>query len=250
MALFGNKKSDKKSLLTQAAADAFNDDFQEELRSSGREYFQRLLQENDQLFHKDLEAVVAYVNTELKQHVNKQISDELVGIVKDNQDLKATLEKHINEQFTDYSKTITGANTLATKSMLAITKSFQDHQTRTDDLLEKALNEQKEVLAKVTAANQARLDAIKTEQDGAIHTLAQTVEQLKIQQEQLGASLKASVEAQEKQLVAGFEDNMARIIENYLLTALGDQYDLKAQLPAILKQMDAQKDAIAEDIRL
>ena len=43
---------------------------------------------------------------------------------------------------------------------------------------------------------------------------------------------------------------MAAIVERYLLGALGDQYDLKAQLPAIIKQMEENKQAIADDMKL
>jgi hypothetical protein len=51
-------------------------------------------------------------------------------------------------------------------------------------------------------------------------------------------------------LVTAFESNMAQIVEHYLLGALGDQYDLKAQLPSIIKQMEANKDVIVEDMKL
>ena len=43
---------------------------------------------------------------------------------------------------------------------------------------------------------------------------------------------------------------MARIIEHYLLEALGDQYDLKAQLPAIIQQLETNKQAIVDDMKL
>jgi hypothetical protein len=55
---------------------------------------------------------------------------------------------------------------------------------------------------------------------------------------------------QEEALINGFESNMARIIEQYLLGALGDQYDLKAQLPSIIGQMEANKQAIVDDMKL
>lgn len=51
-------------------------------------------------------------------------------------------------------------------------------------------------------------------------------------------------------LVDAFEQNMAQIIEHYLLGALGDQYDLKAQLPSIIKQMQDNKQAIVDDMKL
>jgi hypothetical protein len=47
-----------------------------------------------------------------------------------------------------------------------------------------------------------------------------------------------------------YEENMAKIIEHYVLEALGDQFDLKAQLPYIVAQMEANKQNMAEDMRL
>ena len=43
---------------------------------------------------------------------------------------------------------------------------------------------------------------------------------------------------------------MAKIIEHYVLLSLGDQFDLKAQLPYIIKQMETNKQNIIEDMRL
>jgi hypothetical protein len=43
---------------------------------------------------------------------------------------------------------------------------------------------------------------------------------------------------------------MAVVVEHYLLGALGEQYDMKAQLPMIIKQMDANKKAMMDDMKL
>ena len=66
----------------------------------------------------------------------------------------------------------------------------------------------------------------------------------------LTSTLQKNVADQQNMLVDSFQDNMAAIVENYLLGALGDQYDLKAQLPAIIKQMEDNKQAIVDDMRL
>jgi hypothetical protein len=43
---------------------------------------------------------------------------------------------------------------------------------------------------------------------------------------------------------------MAQIVEHYLLGALGDQFDMKAQLPSILQQLEENKQAIVDDMKL
>ena len=51
-------------------------------------------------------------------------------------------------------------------------------------------------------------------------------------------------------MVDSFQDNMAQIVEHYLLGALGDQFDIKSQLPSIIKQLEENKQAIADDMKL
>ena len=43
---------------------------------------------------------------------------------------------------------------------------------------------------------------------------------------------------------------MAQVVEHYLLGALGDQYDVKAQLPSIIKQLEDNKQVIVDDMKL
>ncbi len=62
--------------------------------------------------------------------------------------------------------------------------------------------------------------------------------------------LEMSINKQQTILVDAFQQNMARIIEHYLLTAVGEKYDLKAQLPSIIQQMEANKQAIVDDMKL
>ena len=70
------------------------------------------------------------------------------------------------------------------------------------------------------------------------------------QQQQLSAMLQQGIAKQQEMMITTFEDNMAQIVEHYLLGALGDQYDMKAQLPSIIKQMEENKQAIADDMKL
>jgi hypothetical protein len=62
--------------------------------------------------------------------------------------------------------------------------------------------------------------------------------------------LEANVREQESALVTAFQENMAQTIEHYLPESLGDQYDVKAQLPAIIQQMENNKQAIVDDMKL
>jgi hypothetical protein len=40
------------------------------------------------------------------------------------------------------------------------------------------------------------------------------------------------------------------VVEHYLVGALGDQYDLKTQLPSILASLEENKQTIVDDVKL
>ena len=87
-------------------------------------------------------------------------------------------------------------------------------------------------------------------QELALTSLQKTASEVEALRLELAEALKKDVEAREAVLIGVFQDNMAKIIEHYLLIALSDQLDLKAQLPFIIKQLEANKQGIIEDMRL
>jgi hypothetical protein len=92
--------------------------------------------------------------------------------------------------------------------------------------------------------------AMKEAQGLALTTLRKTAEEVEEQRVQLAAALKADVAQRESALLKVYEENMAKIVEHYVLQSLGDQFDLKSQLPFIIAQMEANKEKIMEDMRL
>ena len=202
MGLFQHDEPKHKSAADQAAdsvAKAFNNHFKEELRERGREHFDKLLAQNENLFQKELDETIEDVNRGLREHVLAKFEDEIgsyVGAIESAQDEAVKALKSSTQDLVQYQKSIREA------------------------------------------------------QDEALANLEDSVQSFNQKQQELGEALAKSVAAQEETLVSAFEENMARIVENYLLGALGDQYDLKAQLPAIIKQMEDNKQAILDDVKL
>jgi hypothetical protein len=89
----------------------------------------------------------------------------------------------------------------------------------------------------ITDAKQMAVDSINK-------TQAAIEEQRKILTEQLNQQ----AEAAKAQMVAHFEENMADIINHYVMLAIGDQIDLTDQLEYIIGDLEANKKAIIEDI--
>jgi uncharacterized protein YbjQ (UPF0145 family) len=87
-------------------------------------------------------------------------------------------------------------------------------------------------------------------QELALSSLQKTASEVEAQRVTLAEALKKDVEMREVALLKIYEDNMAKIVEHYVLLALSDEFDLKAQLPFILKQLEANKQDIIEDMRL
>lgn len=113
------------------------------------------------------------------------------------------------------------------------------------------LNEymKKEITNSLNKEFQSYAKGMQEAQELALAALQKTASEIDAQRAQLTEALKAEVANQEAAMIAVYEQNMAQIIEHYLLEALGEQLDLKAQLPYIISQMEANKDQIIEDMR-
>jgi hypothetical protein len=114
------------------------------------------------------------------------------------------------------------------------------------------LNEymKKQVADKLDVEFTAYAKAMRELQEMAQHSLQKAVGAAEEQRDAFSQKLKEDVAKREADVLKAYEENMAKIIEHYVLQALGDQFDLKAQLPFIIKQLEANKQAIKEDMQL
>jgi len=87
-------------------------------------------------------------------------------------------------------------------------------------------------------------------QQMALDSLRKTANEVEQQRVALSQALKDDVAVREAALLKVYEDNMAQIVEHYVLESLGDQFDLKTQMPYILEQMEANKENIIKDMSL
>ncbi len=82
----------------------------------------------------------------------------------------------------------------------------------------------------------------------AIDSIEKTKEIIEEQRQMMSQQMSSEVEAEKQRLIGRFEQNMADIINHYVLAAIGKQIDLSDQLEYILSELEANKQAIAEDI--
>lgn len=107
-----------------------------------------------------------------------------------------------------------------------------------------------EISAKLDAEFAVYAQAMKEAQELTLGTLQKTATDAEAQRQALTITLQKHIAAREEGLMKAYEDNMAEIVEFYVLQSLGDQFDLKAQLPYIIKQMEDHKKEMLEDMRL
>ncbi len=83
----------------------------------------------------------------------------------------------------------------------------------------------------------------------AMESIQKTVATIEQQRQFLEQQIKAQSTAQEERIVARFEAEMAGIFNHYIVKAIGNQIDLSDQLDFILGELEANKQAILEDIK-
>ncbi|HEY0965710.1 MAG TPA: hypothetical protein VGE13_04510 [Candidatus Saccharimonadales bacterium] len=231
MGLFqANKKAHDKTPIDETAdgVKRFFEDYFQDLRSRGHFEFHEISEAKKEKFTQDLDATVAQASDELRQHIADQLG----------------------RMFVENSKVMQAAQEVALESISHSSEELQEQHRELSKSLQKNIADQHAALDNVFAENTQQLEAMKRTQAEALEALQRTAEELKEQQQQLKTSLDESIAKQQAAMVAAFEENMAAIIERYLLGAIGDQYDLKAQLPSIIKQMESQKQAITDDMKL
>lgn len=120
------------------------------------------------------------------------------------------------------------------------------------DLTISQLNEymKGELSKKLDSEFDAYAKAMKEAQEMTIGSLQRTAANAEEQRKTLEAALAEHVKQREDSLIKAFEDNMAEVIEHYLVEALGTEFDVRLQLPLIAKELETNKARMSEDMKL
>lgn len=229
MGIFQGSKQNNHPLNENAdGVQRFFDGYFKELKSRGAKHFERMIDEHLTHFKHDLDATIAKANTELKQYIVQQVDEE---IAENDQAIKSA-QAHALESMSN------SANTLESQ-----------HRELTEAMKQTATTQS----AKITQAfdeHVQQMTEMKKAQAAALRTLQTHAAELQRQQEAFTTTFAQSLQAQQEKLIGVFTDNMARVVESYLTEAIGDQYDVKSQLPSIVKQLEASKQDIVDDMKL
>jgi len=83
----------------------------------------------------------------------------------------------------------------------------------------------------------------------ALGSIEKTITTIEQQRQFMEQQLQSQSQANKERIIKQFEQDMANIVNHYVVKAIGDQIDLSDQLEYILAQLEANKAAILEDVR-
>lgn len=124
----------------------------------------------------------------------------------------------------------------------------QSHQL--GQAMQKNITDQAAILSNIYQENISRSVEARNAQASALSTLSESTDALQQQHQKLGQMLDDMLAKQKDLLSTTLNDNMSRIIEHYLIGALGEQSDVRSQLPAILERLQENKQAMMDDMNL
>jgi hypothetical protein len=160
------------------------------------------------------------------------------------EDSEKDVEHIFNEEFREelrnrgrlHFEKIIGENAMFLQQDLRLTTSQLNEYMKT------------EVTRKLTEEFDKYEQSIDDAKQLAIESIQKTNAAIDEQRAILGQQVQKEIVAEKQQMVQRFEQNMTDIINHYVLSAIGNQIDLNDQLEFILADLQANKDAIIQDI--
>lgn len=91
-------------------------------------------------------------------------------------------------------------------------------------------------------------ESISDAKNMALESITKTQEAIEQQRQMMSQQLAQEVANEKTRLLKKFEENMADIVNHYVLAAIGNQIDLNDQLEYVLAELEENKKNIIEDI--
>jgi len=237
MALFHNKetkktKNDPKTAAAQRADEQvetfFDAEFREELKNRGRLRFEKAINDNAEALKQDLDKTVA----EIDGYIKKELTDK------------------VNAEFTSYQTAMKQAQDTALEALKKSSEDLGNQKQMIADAIQKSVANIEDQPQAVAAAVQKGIASIEEQNQQLVASVQKSVASVEAKQQQLADAIQNYAVQREAALMKAYQENMAKIVEHYIIEAVSDTFDLKAQLPAILAQLEANKAAITEDMKL
>jgi len=92
-------------------------------------------------------------------------------------------------------------------------------------------------------------ESISIAKDLALETIQKTQEVIEQQRTALEKQMADEATAEKSRLIENFQENMADVVNHYILAAIGNEIELRDQLDYIFQSLEDNKEAIIEDIK-
>lgn len=107
-----------------------------------------------------------------------------------------------------------------------------------------------EISSKLEEEFSAYKQTIKDVEKMAADSITATVTASQKLQDELNQRILDETETRKAQIIDSFQEHMSDVAQYYITQALGEEIDLKDQLPYILRQLESQQEAIRKDMWL
>ncbi len=188
------------------------------------------LSRNAQVVHEKYQQM----STNLQQVIaNQEVM--MVGVFQDNQSRVSTIQSEQDRALGQLKDNIAKMNQQSESAVAKMTQSSDEQSKKLTDLYQKVID----------GANE-----MSQSQGKAISQLQQSVESLEQQHARLKEMIDESITKQKSMIADVIDEHMSRIIEHYLIGALGERSDLAKDMPGILEKMQEHKQEMMDDMKL
>lgn len=170
------------------------------------------------------------------------------AVQKTAQDFEADAEKDVEHIFNDeFREELRNRGRLHFEKILGENAMFLQQDLRlTTSQLNDYMKDQISHDLKEAFANYE--SAISDAKQLAVESIEKTKEAIDDQRSALSSQLEKEVSDEKARRIKRFDENMADVVNHYVLAAIGNQIDLNDQLEYILGELEANKQAILEDV--
>lgn len=165
-----------------------------------------------------------------------------------DQDVSATAEKDVEHIFNDeFREELRNRGRMHFEKIIGENAMFlqQDLRLTTSELNEYMKHELTRTLQEEFAKYE---ESISDAKELALGSITKTREAIDQQRQMMSAQMAQEIQDEKARIIKHFGDNMADIVNHYVLAAIGNQIDLNDQLEYIISELDANKKDIIEDI--
>lgn len=200
------------------------------------------------------------VSGEAQELVVQSLSRNAQSVHEKYQQMATNLQQVVANQevmmvgvFQDNQNRVAAAQSEQDRAMEQLRSSIDLAQRQHSEIVEtmrRSAEEQSQKINEVYRENIDKTSAMKQSQEDAIRSLASSVESLQAQHAKLQQLLDESILKHKTMALDLINQNMARIVEHYLKSVLGESADISRDLPNIIKRMEENKQAMMDDISL